>query len=475
MTKWGTFGRFSLCALMLALAAAPARAEKLTVWHTENDPQTLAALEAIKKRFEATRPGLEVEMIFAGWDDLYQRLTIAIRSGKAPDLTQIEPFMAAYLHRAGQLTPLDDILGTEAIDDIYPALRDLQLFDSKRYGLPTAWGISFYSYRRDLLPTKGELPRTWEGYLKFVTSPEAAAQKRAPLLLPANNLHVTLLFTELLASNGGSLFDGRGRPDFKNPRVLETLRQWKAMYDLVPDDLRNSTYAENFVHYARGRSLSLPGFFGRGTTLIERQAPEEDRTPEKFSLLPYPVGPSGTRSYATLDAEPWVILKGSPNPELAREFLRFFYRPENYLEFCRSVPLHLLPVFKKMATSREYQADPHVRRWKPYYDQALAMMDEQRVLPIFMSKPEDRLNPGLFKLEGSQIILNMVRDVTVNGRSPEEAAEAATAKASSLLEDLPGDAASGGSLSIWWWVGGAVVLLSLPILAVIFRRRAGGR
>jgi hypothetical protein len=148
--------------------------------------------------------------------------------------------------------------------------------------------------------------------------------------------------------------------------------------------------------------------------------------------------------------------------------LRFFYRPDNYLEFCHSVPLHLLPVFKQMATSPEYQADPHVRNWKPYYDRALTMMDEKRVLPIFMSKLEDRFNPALFKLEGSQIILNMVRDVTVNGRSPEEATETAMAKASSLLDDAP----SSDSSSVWWWGGAVILLLFISIFVFIVRRHA---
>src|SRR5205085_9042775 len=173
-------------------------------------------------------------------------------------------------------------------------------------------------------------------------------------------------------------------------------------------------------YYAQGRAFSLPCFFGRGTLQIERAAPEGERSPDNFSLLPHPIGPSGTTSYATLDAEPWVILKNSPNPDLAKRLLRFFYRKDNYLAFCSSVPIHLTPVLQSLARGTEYTNLPLVRKWKPYYDYQISMLDKGAVLPILMARYEDRLLPALFKLEGSQIVSTMVRDVTLRHDTPEQ-------------------------------------------------------
>src|SRR5262249_23766268 len=156
-------------------------------------------------------------------------------------------------------------------------------------------------------------------------------------------------------------------------------------YDLVPEGLRNSPYGENFGHYAAGRSFSLPCFFGRGTTQIERTALEADRTPTSFAMFPHPVGPSGTTAYATLDAEPWVILKGAPHGDIARRFLEFFYRQDNYLKFASSVPIHLTPIFRSMATKGEYASLPLVQKWRPYFDYQIEMLDKDAVLPIFMA------------------------------------------------------------------------------------------
>src|SRR5687768_7212893 len=93
---------FSLMLLLFATSYT-ALGKQLTVWHTETDPATIAAMDAIARRFEAENPGIKVQIISVGWADLYRKITVAIQSGEVPDVTQIEPFMAAYLHRAGQL------------------------------------------------------------------------------------------------------------------------------------------------------------------------------------------------------------------------------------------------------------------------------------------------------------------------------------------------------------------------------------
>jgi hypothetical protein len=222
----------------------------------------------------------------------------------------------------------------------------------------------------------------------------------------------------------------------------------------------------------RGRAFSLPGFFGRGILQIERTAPLEQRSPDDFDMFPHIVGPSGTKAYATLDAEPWVILKGSPRPDLARRFLRFFYQKENYLLFCTSVPVHLTPIFRSLATGTEYTSVPLVQKWRRYHDYEIKLLDAGSVLPIFMARQQDRLNPALFKLEGSRIISGMIRDVTLNNLSPEKAAEVAMSKATQLTQGLPKRPAS--TVLTWFaWTTGALAILTLAALVIRFSRRKG--
>ncbi len=470
-------------ALLLLPAAALAQ-QTLVVWHTESDPTTLAALADIGRRFTGSHPGVTVEFTAIGWNDIERRVLTAVESGVTPDIMQVEPHQAAYLVSRRHLQPLDDVLAAVGRDDFYPAVRDLQRYDGHVYGVPTALGISYVAVREDMVPAAGRTPvDTWDDALRLYESCRTARPDVAPLLLPANDLHLLILFSELLASNHGTLFDSQGRPAFANPRVVETLTFLARLYALVPEPLRNSNYPENFVHFAQGRACTLPGFFGRGTLSIMRQAPEGQRSPRTFGFVPHPRGPSavrdGTPAYATLDAEPWVIPTRARSPQIAREFLRFFYRPEVYVTYAASVPLHLTPALQSVATSPAYEGLAQVQLWRPFHDELLQRLRTDTALPIFMSRIEDRRRPALFRLEGSHLVPEMIREV-YRGVPPAEAAAHAQARAQQLVQGLPLDvdtdgprasrtaARAGGRLGAMVLVGALVVAL---VAGFIWRAR----
>lgn len=442
---WRTATHALLTLVLLLVAPSHAWAQQtLVVWHTENDPATLGALTEIGRRFSAEHAGVSVEFSFIGWNDIERRILTAVESGATPDLMQVEPHQVAYLIAGRHLQPLDDVLSPDERADIYSSVRDLQRYDDHTYGLPTALGISYFAIRRDLVPpaVRTESVDTWDDALRLFEACRSAHPDLAPLLLPANDLHLTILFSELLASNGGTLFDATGNPALNTPRVIETLAYLARLYSLVPPTYRNASYPENFAHFAQGRAVTLPGFFGRGTLSIMRQAPVGMRSPQTFGLIPHPRGPSAVRdrtpAVATVDSEPWVLPARARSPQLARDFLRFFYRPEIYMLFAASVPIHLTPVRRSLATSSEYEGLPHVRLWRPFHDDLLRQLASGTVLPIFMSRAEDRFRPALFRLEGSHIVPEMVREV-YQGGTPDLAVRRAQERAQLLVRGLPLD------------------------------------
>ncbi|MBU0473132.1 MAG: extracellular solute-binding protein [Bacteroidetes bacterium] len=406
--------------------------QTLTVWHTEGDPKTLEALDKIAKKFNNEFEGKNVRFQQVGWEDLYRKLNLAIEGGESPDITQIQPFMAYYLYKKGLLLQIDDLIEKLDSEDIFEIVKILQNYDGHYYGLATALGLSYYAYRKDLIPDSLNLPTTWSSYLNLLDSISISDSEKSPLLLPANDLHMTLLFTELLASNGGAYFDSNGTLDIANQKVVETLKFWKRLHDKISDKFKNTSYKENFSYFARGNSATLPNFFGRGILQIERDASINDRTPEVFSFFPHITGPSGKVAYSTLDAEPWCILKSSQNATLAKEFLLFFYREDNYMTFCESVPIHLTPIFKSLANSTKYNSIPLVNKWKNFYNYSLNKIKKQEIRPIFMADISDRFQTSLFKLEGSHIISNMIRNVIYKNIPPDKAVEIAVEDAKQL-------------------------------------------
>ncbi|HEY8477337.1 MAG TPA: hypothetical protein VIN09_10780, partial [Chloroflexota bacterium] len=113
--------------------------------------------------------------------------------------------------------------------------------------------------------------------------------------------------------------------------------------------------------------------WGRTVGYYEQNAPQI-ASPEVFRVMQYkPVGPHNPKrpsdgTFTMLDGEQWVVYKSSKNPQVAMEFLRFFYERENYLEYVNSVPIHLLPIDARLFKDPQYTDHPVRKKWKPWLD-----------------------------------------------------------------------------------------------------------
>ena len=410
----------------------------LRVWQTEVDPRAVAVLEEIARDFERANPGVRVEIESISWGALSSKLVTALAGGNPPDVAHVQPFMVSSLVARDQLEPLDALFARLDEDDIYPAVRDLQMFDGRRYGLGYAVGITYFAYRRDVARELGlEIPVTWEQYLDFVRRLRERGGTDGTILLPGGDpFFIDQLAVELLSANGGRLFDSDNRPRFTSPEFLQMLRFFAEMAELAPEDWLHERYIDQFRHFATGTGLTVPVTYARAARQIDADAADSINDPVHFAVMPQPVGPSGTQSYATLDAEPWVVFKDSENSELAQAFLEFFYRRDNYLRFCRAVPIHLTPVFRSLAESSDYTDDEFIQKWRPWQDQLLQFMRDGRVRPIFMSEDADRTRPFLLELQGSRIISDTVFAVAREGQEVDVAARAAQTRAEELIERL---------------------------------------
>ena len=336
------------------------------------------------------------------------------------------------------LEPLDDVISSLNPDDIYPAVKDLQLFEGRRYGIAHAFGITYFGYRKDLADRKGlKVPQSWAEYERFIKSMGSEVGKNGNVLLPGGDpFFVDQLAVELLASNGGHLFDANNRPLFTERPFIEMLRFYRTLAQAAPQDWLNIKYLDQFQYFATGKGLNVPVMYSRAAKQIDAEATPGTNDPNHFGVMPQPVGPSGTKSYATLDGEPWVIFRASKNIDLAKEFLKLFYRRDLYLRFCLAVPMQLTPIFRSLAESPDYLNDPFVKKWQPWQSQERQFLADNRVRPIFMSDDADRLRPFLLELQESRIVSDIVFAVAKDGQDPEVAARAGQAKAEELIERL---------------------------------------
>lgn len=419
------------------------RIKTLRIWETETDPSAGKVMDEIAMAFEEKYPNIKIEHEAIPWGELSRKLITALSAGDVPDLVHLEPFMVASMQSKGLLVPIDDVIESIGKDDLYDAVKELQFFDGHFYGIAYAIGTTYFSYRKDWAEEKGlTVPRTWSEYIGFIkaltedTDGDGTIDRYGVILPGGSPFFVDQLTTELVASNGGRLFDENFRPTFTEKQVVETLELWREMAKYAPPDWTSEGYVDQFRSIAMGKGASVPVTYARASKQIDKDAPEGINNPEHFAVMTQPVGPSGDISYSTIDCEPWAIFASSKMIKEAEEFLKFFYQKEQYLPYCSQVPIHLTPIKPSIAESEEYLSNPFIEKWRPWLDQSIKMIQEGRTRPILMPEPDDKNIPFLMELQGSRILTDMVLAVTNEGKSPEEAAEDAQKKAEAFIEEM---------------------------------------
>jgi ABC-type glycerol-3-phosphate transport system substrate-binding protein len=424
------------------LARAPAvlgqQIRELNVWHTEVEPQTVKVIQETSiAEFEKKFPGFKIRQQALGWGDLNTKLLASLAAGSPPDLTHLNPFMTASLYTKGLLRPMDELIRGLGESDIHEATLKLQYFDGKYYGVTHAMGATYFAERRDLREKKGiKPPETWADMLQLAAA--LTEDGRFALQMPGEKLYIGFVHpAEWLAENGGSWVDQKTwRPQLNSKAMLEALEYVQKLNRFQAQGWSGQKYLDTLAALANGKVAMAHLSGARTIGYIEKYAPEGTRDPEHFMPLLRPRGPSGKVGVSALDGENWAVFTQSKYPNEAFEFLRIFYKKENYLQYCHSVPIHLSPIFKSMLTDPAYLANERIKKWKPWHDVMMSGLKSGRFLPIGFSRPDDNVLPFLAELDGSGIVADMVVEVMVGGKPPKAEADRAQKRAEELLTQL---------------------------------------
>lgn len=436
-------GALAGAALLAAasLDVAVAADKVVRVWHTEANPRSKQAIANIVARFEAAHPGIKIEAEALAWGDLEGKIMASLAAGSPPELSHGQPITCSALQQQGMLLPLDDVVAAIGEDNIWDQIKKVCRAEGKYFGLVHAAGTSLLIYRKDWATEKGlKPPKTWADLL---ANAEALTMDRDGdgkvdvygITIPGDNLFINIMIGELIKANGGVLFDQQNRPKFTDKAMIETLEFWKQLTNYLPPGWEGHGYRETFANmYGQKAAMMFQGY-GRGASLIEEYAPENMRSTDFFDVWVKPRGPSGSMPAAQVDEEPWMLFKGSENPEEAKAFLKFFYKDENYLEYIRSVPIHFFPITKSLRRSADYQATPMIKRWAGWLQAQEYYLDNDLVKPTMVVEWDDlNTKPYLMKVLGSGILRDMVLEVTIEGVDPLEAAARAQKRAEELVK-----------------------------------------
>jgi ABC-type glycerol-3-phosphate transport system substrate-binding protein len=424
-----------------AMAGSATAQQVVRVWHTETNPNSQTAMANIIQRFEASHPGIEVQAEALAWGDLEGKIMASLAAGAPPELSHGQPITCSALQQQDLLLPLDDVVNAIGEANIWDQIKKVCRGGGSYFGLVHAAGTSLLVYRKDWAKEKGlKPPKTWDDLLanaKALTMDRDGDGKTDVygLTIPGANLFINIMMGELIKANGGVLFGADNRPQFKSKNMVEVLEFWRELTKYLPLGWEGDGYLETFANMYGQKSAMMFQGYGRGASLIEKYAPKEMQSTEFFDVWVKPQGPSGTKPAAQVDQEPWMLFKGSKNPEAAKEFLKFFYQDENYLEYIQSVPIHFFPITKSLRRSAAYQATPMIQRWGGWLAAQEYYLDNDLVKPTMVVEWDDlNTKPYLMQILGSGILRDMVLEVAVENVPIEAATSKAQAKAEALVK-----------------------------------------
>ena len=434
-------------ALFAALAAlgqaggASAQDKVVRVWHTEVEPASIGAIDNIIARFEAKNPGIRIETEALAWGDLEGKIMAALAAGAPPELSHGQPITCAALAEQGMLLPLNDVVAAIGEDNLWDQIKRVCRSGDDYYGLVHAAGTSLLIYRKDLAEQHGvEQPETWAELVEAAkaltldTDGDGTVDVYG-MTIPGDNLFVNIITGELIAANGGVLFDESNRPQFTSPQMAEVLQLWQDLAEAMPPGWEGHGYRDTFTNMYGGKAAMMFAGYGRGASLIEQYAPEDMRDTDHFDVWIKPRGPSAERTAVQVDEEPWMLFKDAENPEEAKQFLAFFYEDDNYLEYIQSVPIHFFPITRSLREAEAYQQTPMIQRWSSWLEAQEYYLANDLAKPTLVVDYQDlETKPYLMEILGSGIIRDMVMEVVLEGVPVAEAAESAQARAEELIQ-----------------------------------------
>jgi len=430
-------------AVLAVIMPMPTAAQKVVnIWHTEPNPKTKAVIDEIIKDFEKANLGIKVVQEAIGWGDLDKKMQAALASGALPEAAHGTTYVERSLAAKGLLRPLNDVIESIGENDIFDVVKklDFNTKDKKYYGIAHAVGADLLVYRKDFMREVGldqeKAPATFAEFKQMLVKLTDKSKGRHGLSLAGPGFFINEDLYMWVGSNGGRLFDEKGRPTFTEKSVLEVLEFWKELNDCcLPPDWLSRDYLATFADLATGKAAMIMGW-GRGSGYFEQYAPDVVANGDIGVFSTKPIGPSGKTFLTQLDCEPWMIFKNSKHPEEAAAFLKFFYKKDNYLKYIKSAPVHFFPITKSLWQDPEYKSVEDFKKWDFWVTAQHVVIDKHEPKPGMITQWEDLDLPFIAEIAGSTILVDMVTDVVRGGKTPLEAAQRAQQRAETLITQL---------------------------------------
>lgn len=343
-----------------APASSAGQKEKITFWDDNAGPERTPIYEELIKRFQEQNPTIAVEYVGLPASTAKQKLDASIAASELPDVSGLVQGWVSDFVMKEALLPLDSYFNgwsekANLSAGIIQSLRNT-VPDEKLYMIPMIDNPDLLWYRADWFKDKGigKLD-SWDQFFKAVESLTDKGKGIYGYSIRGGQGGAFQLYHMMYLYSGiPSFFDKNGKSTINDPKHIEFLKRYAALYkNFTPESDITNAYKEMVAGFDTGKvaivqhnlgsfaqhSQSLPAGSFLGTT-----APP--------SVQGYPVKLGG-------DIRGVAVYKKTKHPEAAWKFASFLNSPESLKYWAEKTGT--LPVNGKVLQDSYIQNTQHLQ------------------------------------------------------------------------------------------------------------------
>ena len=377
---------------------------------------------------------------------LRQKLVSAITSGSVPDVVPTTPAEAYVLFSWNdKLTDVSDVIATQKAEYSETALLSVNCYNNaeKRrsyYGVPITTGAQPHHVWRSLVEKAGlkieDIPKTWDAYYDFFKDVQQRLRARGERKVYGLGLQVTTngndpnnLFNSFLIAYGGAgIVSKDGRLHLDDPQVREaaikalTYPSTAYKEGFVPPGAVNWNDADdNNAFHAKQIVMDFDGTISTEVAVIKDQQDYND-----IVTMGLPLSNDGKPVPAQVANAVALIPKGAKNPDVAKDFLKYFIQPKVINELLKTgLGRNIPPMPSIVKNDHWWFEDPHR---KAYVELGLL----GPTIPEFYV-----FNPAYAQVRNEHVWATGWTDIMQGGLTPQAAAEKAFKRIEEIFAKYP--------------------------------------
>ena len=376
-----------MVATMLSVFSLQAGAADLTIWwnksyYPEEDQQFDKTVTAFEQASQ-----IDVDYSYYTNEDLPRKVLAALAAGEPPDLSYGFLFDLQHTSRWAFDDQLEDV--SDIVKELEPnllpsALQAVNLLNGRTgqrafYAMPVAQQIEHIHLWKDLLDQGGvdvkAAPKTWEEWWDWWCTTAQPAVRSATgdrqkygVGQPMSSSASDTIFAYMMFLNAydTKIVDDQGRLTVDDPKVRDGMIKALTSYTkpflnrCVPPGAVNWQDSDNNVNFLNKITVMVPNP-SLSIPAATFNAPDKSIYREKMITVEWPDKPDGRPIEYVASIKTAVIFKQAQHKQAAKEFMRFFLKPENLGPQLEGALARWFPVDKRLITTPYWtdQSDPH--------------------------------------------------------------------------------------------------------------------